>query len=90
VYREGCVLQHGSIRLRPDRELFEAVFGEKISPPALPVRLRASDGMESITQALAQAASEQFNVDFETQPLTDEEIARVSKVQPLKFEQLSY
>lgn len=90
VYREGCVLQHGAIRLQPDCELFEAVFGEKISLPDLPVRLRASDGMESITQALSQAASEQFNVDFETQPLTAEEIARVSKVQPLKFEQPSY
>jgi lipoate---protein ligase len=90
VYREGCVLQHGSIRLRPDCELFEAVFGEKILPPALPTHLYAMDGMEKIAQSLSQAASEQFNVDFKTQLLTAEEIARVSKVQPLKFEQPSY
>jgi lipoate---protein ligase len=74
VYREGCVLQHGAIQLRPDSELFEAVFGGKISPPALPTHLCAVDGMEKIAQSLSQAASEHFQISFEVQPLTVEEI----------------
>jgi hypothetical protein len=58
-------------------------------PPALPTHLYAMDGMEKIAQSLSQAASEQFNVDFKTQLLTDEEIASISKVQPPKLEQPS-
>ncbi len=76
VYREGCVLQHGSMRLRPDSALFKAVFGEKILPPDLPMPLRASNSLEQIAQALSQSASEQFKVAFDPQPLTVEERAR--------------
>ena len=69
VYRSGCVLQHGSMRLNPDSELFEEVFSEKITPPSLPERL----GIDDITQALIEAASNAFNIRFRVQPLTPTE-----------------
>ena len=69
VYRSGCVLQHGSMRLSPDSELFERVFGEKLTPPGLPKQL----GIDEITQKLTESASTAFNIHFKAQPLTPTE-----------------
>jgi lipoate---protein ligase len=74
VYREGCVLQHGSMRLQPDSALFEAVFGEKILPPDLPMLLRTTEGMGRIVRSLSQSAAGHFEVGFEAQPLSAKEI----------------
>ncbi len=70
VYRNGCVLQHGSIRLQPNSELFEKVFEEK---SAQQTRLRNFD-LGKITAKLAQAASSSFDVKFESQSLMPIEI----------------
>ncbi|NJM99810.1 MAG: lipoate--protein ligase family protein [Phormidesmis sp. RL_2_1] len=84
VYRQGCVLQHGSMRLQPKAELFEQVFGEKIEQSALLTVLRplaslmgsGDEGLcyEAITAALAEAASQCFEVEFEVRSLTPTEI----------------
>lgn len=73
VYRDGCVLQHGSIRLRPDSELFEAVFAERIAPPSMPSELVAESSLAKITVALTGAAQKSFNAEFATQVLTSSE-----------------
>ena len=73
VYRNGCVLQHGSMRLRPDGELFERVFDEKIAPPAIPKSVLTVEGMNKIGAVLSQAAQERFDVSFAAQPFTDTE-----------------
>ncbi len=70
VYRDGCVLQHGSIRLQPDSELFEKVFGEKIEQPALPEILQKEGRVNIVAEAITQAAMGSFGVCFEEQPLT--------------------
>ena len=70
VYREGCVLQHGSIQLRPDRELFHLVFGEKMLPPDLTVNCLAVNCLDAVMNSLVQAASKAFEIKFEPQPLT--------------------
>ncbi|MGB3295672.1 MAG: lipoate--protein ligase family protein [Phormidesmis sp.] len=72
VYRNDCVLQHGSIRLHPSSELFEKVFGEKIPSPRLPKHLQGV-GVTGIAQTLAEAASTTFNVCFQTRPLAPDE-----------------
>ncbi len=72
VYRDGCVLQHGSMRLHPESELFEKVFGEKITQPSLPKHLQI-EGTGKIAQALTQAASTAFRICFQAQPLTPNE-----------------
>ena len=74
VYRDGCVLQHGSMRLRPDSKLFEKVFGEKISPPDLPETLRSESGMQAIENALRRAAEDCFGVEFEVRSLSPTEV----------------
>lgn len=86
VYREGCVLQHGSIRLQPDTDLFEKVFGEVLSPPLLPAALFGSEvgpevgpeamtsGIRCIADSLLKAAGASFEQRFTQQPLTSLEV----------------
>lgn len=81
VYRSGCVLQHGSIQLRPDGELFERVFGEKLVQPNLPMGLVSESSNDEIAAALTTAAQKSFGVDFAVQPLTAVELERAMKVQ---------
>lgn len=71
VYREGCVLQHGSMRLQPDSELFEAVFGEKLISPKFLESGNEDYGLSQIVDALANSASERFQVELETLRLND-------------------
>jgi lipoate---protein ligase len=72
--RGEAVLQHGSIRLNPDLDLFSQVFGESES---LSLRgltaVRESSELE-VVEALTQAARECFGVDLVVQPLAEEEI----------------
>lgn len=70
VYRDGCVLQHGSIRLRPDSELFNSVFGEALSLPTL-IDITRINGLNRISSALIEAASQHFQIEFETQKLNN-------------------
>jgi len=66
--RDGAILQHGSMRLNPDPELYSRVFGEKaVSPPPPPV------ASETIIEALADAARESFGIELETRPLSEAE-----------------
>ncbi len=69
VYRKECVLQHGSIRLQPDQALFELVFEEEVVPPHLKTGV-----LDQILDSLVRSASKTFNVEFERQILTAEEI----------------
>ena len=66
------VLQHGSMRLRPDPALFQQVFQETVVPApalgALPLQ------QQQIVEVLTTAAADHFNADFFVQPLTAAEI----------------
>jgi lipoate---protein ligase len=69
LIRSEAVLQHGSMRLTPDLELFEKVFGERIaSPPAAIARIQVPE----IVDALVDAARTYFEIDF--QPYTFSEL----------------
>lgn len=70
LIQSGAILQHGSIRLNPDRALFSQVFNEEISPPTAPI---ADLSISTIIEALIDAAQHCFQIDFEIQPLTDSE-----------------
>ena len=89
VYKEGCILQHGSIRLRPDSELFAAVFGERIAQPNIPGALSAEGNIDQITAALVTAAQRIFDSKFETQTLTSTEMESAMKAQLLRPGMLS-
>ena len=82
VYRDGCVLQHGSMRLTPDAELFEKVFGESLFPPRLPQEA-------SIVSALEKAAEDYFGVGFERRSLSPPEISEALTTSSIKLERRS-
>lgn len=68
--RGGAILQHGSIRLQPDAELFTQVFGtESFSPVQLPQNL----DIEKIIAALIAAAEDCFGMELKVQPLSESE-----------------
>lgn len=70
VWRQGTVLQHGSIRLAPDPALFTQVFGTELE---LPQDLPAAASVSTIITALSEAACQCFEVDLQVQPLTSVE-----------------
>jgi lipoate---protein ligase len=82
LIKSGAILQHGSMRLNPDIDLFEKVFGESIAegrprvndpPPAAILKLTLSQ----IIEALSQAAREHLQVEFEIEPLRDREWSQI-------------
>jgi lipoate---protein ligase len=70
LIQSAAILQHGSIRLNPDRALFSQVFSEQMSLPPLSVSQLA---ISTIIDALIDAARTHFDVNFQIQPLTDRE-----------------
>ncbi len=75
--RGNTILQHGSMRLKPDRELFEKVFGEELFDG---VTLDKDLEIERIIAVLVDAARDCFGVEFEERGLSDaewEEILRI-------------
>lgn len=86
VYREGCVLQHGSIRLSPDAALFETVFGsDSFGRSHLQQRLTALD-IGTVVNVLAEAAKESFNVKLKQKALTPVEIKKAVETHQIALE----
>ena len=67
------ILQHGSMLLKPNLELFQQVFKTNPPSPVLP-----SISLSSIVSTLTETASEYFNCHFETQPLSPEELKDIA------------
>ncbi len=68
--RAGAILQHGSMRLNQDAELFAQVFGaESWTQVKLPQNL----SVETIITALMAAASDRFKMELVVQPLSPSE-----------------
>ncbi len=79
--RGGAILQHGSIRLEPDVELFKCVFGEEsFTLVQLPLTQRGEDLIYTVIDALVVAASDRFGVEFVVQPLSEDEWERIFKI----------
>ena len=71
VYREGSVLQHGSIRLCADASLYTKVFEEEVSPRCNP---SASFSETEVICALTLAAQRNFEVKFKTESFSPSEV----------------
>ncbi|MEO0769709.1 MAG: lipoate--protein ligase family protein, partial [Cyanobacteria bacterium J06649_4] len=89
VYRDSCVLQHGSIRLRPDPALFYQVFGDALETPQLPESCLSEDGVGNVMEALTTAASRCFDASFQPCPLSSSEQTEISTDYKTRFEPLS-
>lgn len=69
--RGKAILQHGSIRLEPDAELFNQVFSaELFNPIHLPLKQRREALFQIITESLIAAARNCFGVQLAVQPLS--------------------
>ncbi|MEO1401235.1 MAG: biotin/lipoate A/B protein ligase family protein [Cyanobacteria bacterium J06635_1] len=75
LYQDGCVLQHGSMRLRPDITLFEQVFDELLQLPSI----ISSFSETVVSKALTDAAEHCFQSPLTIQPLSDREIEAACK-----------
>jgi len=72
VYRGNAILQHGSIRLQPDRTLFSQVFPSATPPEInLPINQSGKKLIQTVIQALVTAAFECFNAELLVQPLSE-------------------
>lgn len=71
--RGNAILQHGSMRLEPNIELFKQVFGEPIQPIQLPLFHPGDTLFAPIIQALTNSARQCFGIEFITQPLSESE-----------------
>ncbi len=75
----GAILQHGSIRLQPDAELFTQVFGAESFTNG---ELHSSLTVDKIIAALVTAASDCFDMQIELQPLSESEWEEILAHQP--------
>ncbi len=72
--RQGdAILQHGSIPLSSDRQLFEQVFGESKPPSKLPLPENAKERQQIVLAALQEAAQNCFGIKLISQPLSESE-----------------
>jgi lipoate-protein ligase A len=76
--QKGAILQHGSMRLQPDAELFTKVFGEAAPPPVkLPLVKEGDEGLLTIIEALTQAACQCFKIELVVEPLSAQEYQEI-------------
>ncbi|MBD1821698.1 lipoate--protein ligase family protein [Cyanobacteria bacterium FACHB-DQ100] len=72
--REDAILQHGSMQIQTDVELFEQVFGQPLTLLELTVSI------ETIVETLIDAARDCFGIDFTIQPLTELEWNQITEL----------
>lgn len=74
LIKAGAILQHGSMRLNPNLDLFKQVFGETIThPPNVVLQLSHTQ----IIEALVNSAQKHFQVKLEVEPLSDREWSEI-------------
>jgi len=76
LFKQGnYILQHGSMRLATDSQLYSQVFNS--SPPPV---LELSLSTEKIVEALTIAARDYFAIELINQPLSEEEWSEIMKL----------
>ncbi|HEY9808986.1 MAG TPA: biotin/lipoate A/B protein ligase family protein [Halomicronema sp.] len=66
--RDGAILQHGSMRLKPDLELFNQVFGEGEK-----INIIDNLNLLEVIEFLQKSAEECFNIELVAEELNDQE-----------------
>jgi lipoate---protein ligase len=78
--RGDAILQHGSMRLQPDFDLFSQVFGEQLIPVKLPLSEVGNDLIQTAIEALSAAACRCFEIELNVQPLSEEEWLKIRQL----------
>ena len=72
--RGNAILQHGSMRLKPDADLLTQVFGEPVPPPITLVKPEQGEALiQTVMDTLTHAAADCFGVELVQKALSDEE-----------------
>lgn len=71
--RGTAILQHGSMRLEPNPDLFSQVFGAEFLMPGCQLSLKRETLFTAVIAALISAASHCFSARFVEQPLSGSE-----------------
>ncbi len=72
LQRGNAILQHGSMRLSGDTDLFTHVFGEPAPPPAkLPIQQEGDVLIQTVIEALTESACRCFDIKLVPQPLSE-------------------
>ncbi len=74
LIRDGALLQHGSMRLRPNLDLCQTVFGGATAAPPAEIQTHST---AEIMAAVTAAASEVLNINWQIQPLSGAELAKI-------------
>ncbi|MGG6270449.1 lipoate--protein ligase family protein [Leptolyngbya sp. AN03gr2] len=72
--RSDTILQHGSMQIQSDAQLFEQVFGQKME------FLKVESSIDKIINTLIQSARDCFEIDLQTEPLTESEWQEISQL----------
>jgi lipoate-protein ligase A len=84
LQRGNATLQHGSMRLSRETELFTQVFGEPAPPfVELPMKQEGDAVIQTVVEALTEAACRCFGIELVTQPLSEAEWQEVRSLPPL-------
>ncbi len=74
LIRDGALLQHGSMRLKPNLDLFKTVFGVTTAAPPAKIQIHTT---AEITAAITAAAAEVLKINWQVQPLSNAELAEI-------------
>jgi lipoate---protein ligase len=74
LIRDGALLQHGSMRLQPNLDLFKTVFGVTTAAPPAEVQAHS---IAKVTAAITAAAAEVLNINWQVQPLSGAELTEI-------------
>jgi lipoate-protein ligase A len=86
LQRGNAILQHGSLRLSRDTELFTHVFGEPAPPPVkFPIQPRGDALIQTVVEALTESACRCFDMKLVTQPLSEVEWQEIGALPPLSL-----
>ncbi|UZQ53576.1 lipoate--protein ligase family protein [Trichothermofontia sichuanensis B231] len=86
--RGQCYLQHGSLRLNPDSDLWATVFRNTASASSPPSPAHPTSAclaqldIETIVTALCQAAINIWNITLQPQPLSEQEWIAINQLLP--------
>ncbi|MCS6792339.1 MAG: lipoate--protein ligase family protein [Oscillatoriaceae bacterium SKW80] len=80
LIRDGAILQHGSMPLQQDAELFYHVFGTPLQALALPLSATGNALFQMVAQTLTLAAADCFRVELVEQPFSESEWQEILKI----------
>jgi lipoate---protein ligase len=78
LHKDGAILQHGSMRLAQDADLFEQVFGERSVMPQLSPDLTQPLAPTTIIPALTEAAAVCFDASWTIASLSADELTAIA------------